>query len=510
MLHILYCGAAIAALSVGFAAAPTMAQNGDGAVTIGADVDAGTLDPRVMRDTTAYRVANLLYDGLVELSPTLEATPGLAESWENPEPTVWVFTLRDGATFHDGTPVTAADVVYTFETILDPELASRWRTLFTPISEIVAADDNTVRITLSEPYAPLLSYLDIGIVPANLVEGGTDIGTQPVGSGPFMLASWERGSTITLEPNPNWWAGEPSVAGIDFIVVPDNTARAQAFEAGDLDLIQSPLSPADIQRLADESDIVADIMGGLGVTYLNFNTQDPLLSDPQMRRALAMLVDQETIVEAIYEGVDVVASSVLLPSWPAYSPDIQQPTFDPDGAVAILEQLGWSDSDGDGTLDMDGVPLTLTLSTHSEDPNRIQAVEYIQNVMRGAGIDAQVSISDWPSFSGSVQNSQHQVALLGWLNLVDPDRLLYGQLHSGGALNWGGYANPTLDGALDRGRTTLDPEGRAAAYQEAAEIIADEVPYYIISYQGYQVFHTPEIEGYEPNPRGMMRSLMDN
>jgi len=510
MLRILYCGAAIAALSVGFAAAPTLAQDGGGAVTIGADVDAGTLDPRVMRDTTAYRVANLLYDGLVELSPTLEPTPGLAESWENPEPTVWVFNLRDGATFHDGTPVTAADVVYTFETILDPDLASRWRSLFTPISEIVAADDNTVRITLSEPYAPLLSYLDIGIVPANVVEGGTDIGFEPVGSGPFMLANWDRGSTISLEPNPNWWGGPPSGSGIDFVVVPDNTARAQALEAGDLDLIQSPLSPADIQRLLTEDGVVANVTGGLGITYLNFNTQDPLLSDPRMRQALSMLVDQDTIVNVIYEGVDLVATSVLLPSWPSYTPDIRQPTFDPEGAVALLASLGWTDSDGDGTLDKDGQSLTFTLSTHSEDPNRVQSVEYIQNVMNSVGVDAEVSISDWPSFSGAVRNGDYQVALLGWLNLVDPDRLLYSQLRTGGALNWGGYSNPRLDEALDRGRTSLDPQDRIAAYREAATIIADEVPYYVISYQGYQVFHTPEIVDYEPNPRGMMRSLMNN
>lgn len=509
MVRALKYGAAIAALSVGMVGASALGQD-DGAITVGADVDAGTLDPRVMRDTTAYRVTNLIYDGLVELSASLEPTPGLAESWENPEPTVWIFHLRDDATFHDGTPVTAADVVYTFETILDPDLASRWRSLFTPITEIVAADDNTVRITLSEPYAPLLSYLDIGIVPAALVDSGADIGTDPVGSGPFQLVNWERGSRIELAPNPTWWAGEPSVAGIDFVVVPDNTARAQAFEAGDLDLIQSPLSPADIQRLQTEDGIDATVMGGLGVTYINFNTTVPLLSDPEMRRALSMLIDQDTIVEAIYEGVDVVASSVLLPSWPAYSPDIQQPTFDPDAAVALLAELGWTDSNDDGTLDKDGEDLTVVLSTHSEDPNRIQAVEYIQNVMNSAGIDAQVSISDWPSFSGAVRESQHEVALLGWLNLVDPDRLLYGQLYTDGALNWGGYSNADLDAALDTGRTTLDPAGRAAAYQEAAEIIAGDVPYYIISYQGYQVFHTPEIEGYEPNPRGMMRSLMDD
>ena len=481
----------------------------EGTIRVGADVDAGTLDPRVMRDTTAYRVSNLIYDGLVELSPTLEPMPGLAESWDNPEPTEWVFHLRDGVIFHDGSALTAEDVVFTFETILDPALGSRWSSLFAPIESIEAVDDLTVKVTLSQPYAPLLSYLDIGIVPSDLVESGHDIGSEPVGTGPMRLDSWVRGSEIDLVPNADWWGDAPTVDAVNFIVVPDNTARAQAFEAGDLDIIQSPLSPPDIRRLAEDDQFESAIMGGVGVTYLNFNTQDPVVSDPRMRQALAMFVDQDTIVNEIYEGVDVVATSVLLPSWTAYTPDIAQPTFDPEGGLALLAELGWADSDGDGTLDKDGAPLTISLSTHSEDPNRIQAVEYTQNVMRSMGVNAEVGISDWPAFSGSVQESKHQVALLGWLNLVDPDRLLYGQLYSEGALNWGGYANDAVDEALGRGRTSLSGDDRNTAYRDAAAVLAQDLPYYIISYQGYQVFYSPQIKGYVPNPRGMMRSLLN-
>lgn len=477
-------------------------------ITLGADVDAGTLDPRTQRDTTAYRVNNLLYDGLVNLDAGLNAQPNLAVSWENPEPTVWIFKLREGVKFHDGSDLTAEDVVYTFETILDPELGARYRSLYTPISSIEAVDPRTVRIELTEPYAPLLSYMDLGIVPSDYVEGGGDLATAPVGSGPMKLANWARGSKIELEPFDDYWGGAPAVDGFEFVVVADNTSRAQAFEAGDLSIIQSPLSPQDIQRLEARDDIGKAVMGGVGITYLNFNTAAEPLTDPAMRRAIAMLIDQDTIVNGIYEGVDEVATSILLPSSWAYSADISQPTYDPEGAKAALAELGWSDSDGDGLLDKDGETLSIEVSTHSEDPNRIQAVEFIQAMLKQNGVDATVSIADWPAFFPSVQDGQHQIALLGWLNIVDPDRLMFAQFTTGGPQNYGSYSNDDVDALLAEGRSAIATDERIAAYQAAAEIISEEVPYYVISYQGYQVFHDPDLD-LEPDVRGMMRSAID-
>ncbi len=178
--------------------------------------------------------------------------------------------------------------------------------------------------------------------------------------------------------------------------------------------------------------------------------------------------------------------------------------------MKLFNQLGWKDSNGDGILDKDGKKLTVTLSTHSEDPNRVQAIEFIQATMQQAGIDAQTKIADWPTFSTNyVQKSQHQIALLGWLNIVDPDRLLFSQLSTNGPTNWGGYSNPEVDKLLQAGRTDLDQAKRTEDYQKAATIIAQEVPYYIISYQGYQLFYDKNLPvKVEANPRGNLRGLI--
>ncbi|MBP2562238.1 peptide/nickel transport system substrate-binding protein [Neorhizobium galegae] len=479
-------------------------------VTIGTDVDAGTLDPRLARDTTAYRATDLLYSGLVHLTPSLEAKPDLAASWETPNPTTWIFKLRPNLKFSDGSPLTAADVVFTFTTILNKDFNAPMRALYTPISAVEAVDPQTVKFTLSAPYAPLLSYLDIGIVSKALVEGGADMALKPVGAGPLKLSSWTRGSAIEMEINPNYWGEKPKADKVSLKIIGDGSARAQAFEAGDLDIIQSPLAPQDVKRLAADKRFGNVVQAGLGVTYINFNVKDPLLASPKMRKAFSMLIDQKTIVEDIFQGVDEVASSVILPSSWAYSKDIKQPGFDVEGAKALFKEEGWSDTNGDGILDKGGKPLTVTLSTHSEDSNRVQSIEFMQATFQAAGVDAKTQITDWPSFSTNyVQKSQHQIALLGWLNIVDPDRLLFGQLSTGGPTNWGGYSNPAVDETLKQGRSATTQADRTKAYQTAAKILADDLPYYIVSDQGYQLFYSKKLPfEVQATSRGNMRGMI--
>jgi peptide/nickel transport system substrate-binding protein len=473
------------------------------AIRVGADVDASSLDPRLMRDTPAYRVVDLLYDGLVRLDGNLTPVPALATSWESPEPTRYVFHLREGVRFHDGKALTSEDVVHTLETLLDAGFGAPLRSLYAPITRVEALDAHTVVIHLEKPYAPLLSYLDVGIVPRD----SGSLGSEPVGTGPYRLKRWDRGSKIALEANEDYWGGCSKHREIEMVIVPDNTARAQAFEAGDLDVIQSPLSPQDVRRLSADPRFVAHVESGPAITYFNFNAARPPLDEPRVRRAIAMLIDQETILKRIYEGSDEPASSLLLPSSWAFSAEVRQPLYDPAGAEALLDELGYRDGDGDGVRERGGQKLAFELATHGEDVNRVQTVEYLQNHLKKFGVDVRLRVTDWPSFSMRRDASDYDVILLGWTQLVDPDKLLYDQFHSQGGLNWGRYRNARIDELLERGRASLDRSERASLYREAATILAAEVPYYVLSYQGYHLFHSKRLEGFEPDPRGMLRGL---
>ena len=333
--------------------------------------------------------------------------------------------------------------------------------------------------------------------------------TGPIGTGPYRLKRWDRGSKIVLEANGDYWGGAPRHGAIEIVVVPDNTARAQAFEAGDLDLIQSPLSPQDIRRLSADPRFHEVRDSGPSITYFNFNTSRAPLDDAEVRRALSMLIDQETILSQIYEGSDDKAGSVLLPSSWAFSPEIRQPAYDPEGAEALLDELGFRDGDGDGVRERGSQKLALELGTHGEDVNRVQTVEFLQNQWKSHGVEVGLRISDWPSFSMRRDASDFDVILLGWTQLVDPDKGLYDQFHSRGGLNWGHFGNPKVDALLSSARSATDRKERASMYHEIAALLADQVPYYVLSYQGYHLFHSARLEGFRADPRGMLRGLTD-
>ena len=480
----------------------------DGVLRAGLDVDAGTADPRLARDTSAFRLVEMVFDGLVVLDTELVAQPALAERWENPDPTTWVFHLRAGVAFHDGTALTADDVVYTFTTILDEDFAAPYRGLYAPVTSVTALDPATVEFKLAEPYAPFLNYMDMGIVPQHLAEDpAADFANNPVGTGPFKLVNWERNNSIEFVANADYWNGAPTLAGVTFFIIPDNTVRATALETGDLDLIHSPLSPQDLARLQETEGVVVTQQTALGYTYLNFNTADPILSDVNVRRAIAHLIDKNVIADEIYQGMDTPGISPLVPNtwWYAEVPD---QAFDPAAAAELFAAAGWTDSDDDGVLDKDGQALSIVLKTHSEDPNRIQAIEYIQNVLSQNGVDATVETTEWPTFSDSLINGNYQIGLVGWLRLVDPDYAMHEQFRCDGGTNYGGYCNPQVDELLAQGRAESDQAARAEIYQEVARIVTDEVVYEVLLYQGYIVATRDNVTGFVPHPAGSWKSFV--
>src|SRR5579871_1105692 len=182
----------------------------NGVVRFGVDVDAMSLDPRTAHNTTDERVNNLLYDGLVQLDSAQQPQPDLATEWKQIDPTTWLFTLRPDVKFQDGSTVTPEDVVFTYTTLLDPKLHAYRASLFQPIKAVEAVGAHQVRFRLSEPYAPLLAYLEVGIVPRHLVQSGADLSTKPVGSGPYRFVRWDRGNRVVLEANPGYFGGAPA------------------------------------------------------------------------------------------------------------------------------------------------------------------------------------------------------------------------------------------------------------------------------------------------------------
>ncbi len=477
-----------------------------GTLNVGLPVDPGTMDTRLQNDTSAANINDLCYNGLVVIDANITPQPDLATSWETPDPTTYIFHLRQGVTFHDGSPLTAEDVKYTFETMVDPAFKSPRRSLYAPVQSVEVVDPQTAKFTLSQPYAPLLSYMDVGIVSkATAGQPGNTLSEAPMGTGPFKFTSWEKGNRIILGAFDGYHAGRPNLDGVVLQIIPDNGVRAVGIESGSLDLIQSPLNAEDVNRLKTNAKIKTSQTTGLGITYINLNTGDPLLRDKRVRQALAWLTDRDTIASTIYGNMDQPGKSSLLPGTWFADDSVQGYGYDPAKAKTLLQDAGWAPG-SDGILQKGGQRFQLNLTTYN-DPNRMQLLQFLQNSWRQAGVDVNASYTEWPPFIDAVQNGKYQASIIGWLLLVDPDRAMYRQFSTKGDSNWGKYANDQVDNLLQDARQKSDQATRKKGYADAAKLILDDSPYIYVTYQGYVAMTRDNVQGYVVNPSQSIKGI---
>jgi peptide/nickel transport system substrate-binding protein len=479
------------------AASQAQAQRG-GTLRAGLDVDADTLDPRLYKNTSGGRIKELAFNGLVSISPDYTPAPDLAEKWDNPDDKTWVFHLRQGVKFHDGSALAATDVKYTYESVLDQSFNSPLRAFYLSVDKVDATDPNTVTFTLKEPFAPFLSYMDLGIVPQ---AAGTksDFGTKPIGTGPFKVDTWNTGDSIDLSAFDGFYAGRANLDRVRVKVVPDNSARVVALESGDLDFVQSPLSPQDVTREQSAAKLKVDRIPAAGYTYVNLNTADPILSDKMVRQALSHLVNKQQIIDTIYKGIGKPANGPIVPGMWAYSDDIPSYDYSPDKAKQLLDLAGWT-AGPDGIRTKNGQKLSLVVRTHSEDPDRKQLIQVLQSEFQNVGIDATTNTVEFPAFFQDVQDGKYQVGVIGWLNLSDPDRATFRQFTIDGSANYGKYRNEQVDSLLKQARTTLDQSKAKGLYTDAVKQIVDDAPYIFVQYQEYIAMYTPKLQGYVINP----------
>ena len=476
------------------------------AINIAMDVDAETYNCILWNNTTANRVGQLIYDGLIRLDATLATQPALAESWEiSDDALTWTFHLRSGVKFHDGSDLTSADVAYTFTSIQDEQYNAPYRSRYLDVTSIDCPDDYTVVFNLARPNPAMMAYMDLGILP----EGAMDIegfSSAPIGTGPYKVESYVLNNQTVLKANPDYWAGEPATETINVFIINDNSVRLASLEAGDVDFICSPLTASDLVLVEGNDSLVLNKVPGLGFTYMGFNVADPIIGDLAVRQAIAYAVDKESISNVIYTGMDTPAVTPLLSSSWANDGSLTCYEFDLEKAAAVLEEAGWVDSDGDGVREKDGVKLAFTLSTHTDDTSRFQVVEFMQNMLKSIGMDVSVATTEWASFSADMQQHNLQVWVAGWLNQLDPDRM-YDMFRTGGANNFGVYASEEVDAALDEGRTSSDSAVRGEKYRFIAQYVTDQVWYVTLVEQAYVSIHTAKLEGYEVYPSGSIYSM---
>jgi peptide/nickel transport system substrate-binding protein len=450
------------------------------------------LDPQKTSAYFSFEVLENVFDTLVQPDANLEMQPALAESWEvSPDQLAWTFHLRRGVTFHDGSPFTADDVVYSYRRIIDQKLANADK--FSAVTGVTAPDQSTVRITLKQPTPNLLTNLGgfkgVAIVSRRNVESG-QIATHPVGTGPFVFASQKSGDSITLKANSAYWAGAPKVSGVTFRFISEPSTALSALQAGEIDWTDS-IPPQRVAALKSDDSLTLAATPSNDYWYLALNEARPPWNDVRVRQAIGYAIDRDAIVQATSYGT-AVANQLAIPKGnPWYTP-YDGYRHDIENAKRLLAEAGVA-------------PKTLDMLVTTEYPETVTAAQIIADNLAPLGITVNIRTVDFATWLDEQNNGHFDMLMMGWLGNIDPDDFYYAQHHTDGSSNAQKFSNREVDRLLDAGRVETNRNARGDDYAKAATLIADEASYIYLYNPSVIQAWTKRLSAYEARRDGAVR-----
>ncbi|MGH8932355.1 MAG: ABC transporter substrate-binding protein [Egibacteraceae bacterium] len=508
------------------------AQQG-GTLGFAGAADPVALDAILVSDGESIRVISQVFETLVALEPgTTEPVPGLATSWEpDAEGTAWTFELREGVTFHDGTPFNAEAVCFNFDrwyhftgSFQNEDATYYWQNVFGGFADgggrefrlyqsCEAIDERTVRLNLEQPSASFLAGLALTnftiASPKALREFGADegevdaegvfqpagtYGTQhPTGTGPFMFSEWIIGDRLVMRRNPDYWGEFPgNIETLVFRPIPDGAARLQALQTGEIQGYDF-VAPEDVQTVEGDPSLQLLERPPYNVGYVGINQAVEPLGDLRVRQAIAHAIDRQEIVDAFYVGRGVVAQEFMPPALFGYAEDVTTYEYDPSRARQILTDAGY-------TLPVE-IPFAFpTDVSRPYMPDPQANFEAVKADLEAAGFAVLTESAAWtPDYLGKIQTGQYGLYLYGWTgDIGDPDNFL-GTFFQTPQPEWG-FDNPELFRLLDRAEAELDQARRAELYQEANRMIMDLLPGIPYVHSRPTLAFTANVEGYVPSP----------
>lgn len=467
---------------------------------IAIDTPPAGLDPHLV---TAFNsvviVQGNIYEGLTAVAPDLTVVPGLATSWEMSEDGLeYVFTLAEGVTFHDGSQMTAEDVAATIRRVQAETTGSPLASRVAPIATVEAVDPQTVRMTLSEPFAPILTALaGIAIVPAEYETNVDALQQAPVGTGPFAFSQWTPNGYIELQRFDGYRVeGEPALDGLRFNFVPEAATRLVGIQSGDYALLPA-LDAASALQLQGQPGLTIAETRDLAYTLVGMNTGREPFDDPRVRTAFNMMLDRQEIIDGALFGAGVPAGplSPALTAWALETSEYPCYETDREAAMALLEEAGVE------------TPVRVTMNVLPRQDTRDIAQIVQQQVAEGFQIE--LVNQELGQFVQDWRNSNFDLFVSANGGGADPDEYFYRTFYGGGSTNVFGYADADVDGWLDEGRSQSDPAVRKAAYDEVQRKLACEGPAAHIAYSNLSTAVSDRLTGFEIYANGRLTSLKD-
>ena len=459
------------------------------AVAQGSDVF--TLDPTMDTSLIGMNVMTNVFDQLVAIRPDGSVAPMMATSWESsPDATVWTFQIRPDATFHNGDPVTPADVVWSYQKILtDPK--SPVRVYLTKVKSVETAGDRGVRFTLTEPYAPFDRQTSlISIIPQRAYEaaGAAKFSRSPIGSGPYKVVDWVKDESVKLEAYDKYWAGAPKVKNLLFKPIPSESARAAGLLSGDLDIAQLP--PALITRVSSQQNLAVKRAGTIRVMYIGINTNDPVLSDVRVRRAIDHAIDRKAITEKLLTGLGTPSGQMVSPVTFGFDPGILPTAYDPEEAKKLLAQGGYKG---------EKVIFQFPNNRYALGDQVAQAVAgYLAAVGLNVEIQSMEYAAMFPLWQKRSLTGIHMWAF--GPSQMDADLVLNYLYTADGTAYW---VSPEVLQLISKQRGEADPAKRKALIGDIWRLSKDQVPYAPL-YSEIEAFGVRAGLEWEPRPDGRL------
>ncbi len=510
-MHKLIKGIAAIVLTAGVAAglmSYAVAQTPPNVLVVGQIAEPQSLDPQHVSAVNDFRILMNVYDGLVRYKDgTLEVEPALATDWSISEDgTEYTFNLREGVTFHDGSPFNAEAVVFNFERMIQEDHPYHTGTFplsfyFSAVTSVEAVDDMTVKFTLNEPFAPFLSNL---AYPAGLIvskaaveEHGEDFDRNPSGTGAFKFVEWQSNTRVVVDRFEDYWDGAAPLDAVVYRPITDANTRVAEMLSGGIDVMVE-VPPDNVSTFADDPAFTLYEEAGPHLWFLILNAKEGPFADMRVRQAANYAVNKEALVENVLQGTATVAAGPTPPAfnW-AYNEELDPYPYDPDRARELLAEAG-----------AEGAELTFYVTEGGSgmlDPVAMGTA--IQADLEAVGLDVTIETYEWNTFLGIVNpglEGKADMAEMAWMT-NSPDTLPYLALRTEawpdqGGFNSGYYSNPEVDALLQQARTSTDQAERAELYKEMQAIVYEEAPWLFVANWKQNAVTTANVENFSLQP----------
>lgn len=501
-------------------------------ITVGFLADAKRLLPLLASDSASGDISGLIYNGLTKYDKNIKITGDLAESWDiSPDGLKITFHLRKGVKWHDGVEFTTDDVIFTYNTVINPDIPTPYSSNYGPVEKVEALDRYTLKVVYKEPYAPALESWGMGIIPKHILEGKdiTDekYSRNPIGTGPYKLKEWVTGQKIVLEVFDDYFEGRPKIDKYIARIIPDMATMFLELKFGGIDFMG--LTPPQFKLQADTEFFNKYFQKfrypAFGYTYLGYNLLDEKFSDKRVRQALTHAINKKDIIDGVLLGYGIPCTGPFpSESW-AYNPNIKDLEYNPEKAKILFAEAGWRLHRGEcgesykamnqkrfmeGYKDLimckDGKPFSFTVLVNQGNEARLKTAQIIKENLKKVGVEMNIKVLEWQAMLHEfIDKKRFEAVILGWALSRDPDA--YDIWHSSktkeGEFNFISYRNEEIDRLLLEGRRTFDIEKRKRIYHRIHEILVEDQPYtFLYVPDALPVLHK-RFKGVEKAPLGI-------